>query len=193
MAVAWFTLIFFIFSGVFIKGKWLSIGSAARKNDKQQHIPIKNNKFVIISVLEDICNKQLSIKKLLLGRTNLSHIDVCFSFLCHWLNDIFLVYSHQFTITFLSKHMIVFLTLALATDPAVWSWMTVIKWGFIDLNTSSLSDPAPNWTHSSTAIEDANTRSSLVPINNNKLTALSSTTFQPFYSSQIPKENFLFV
>ena len=44
MAVAWFTLSIFIFSGVFIKGKWLSIGSAARKNDKQQHIPIKNNK-----------------------------------------------------------------------------------------------------------------------------------------------------
>ena len=176
----------------------MSLGKMTKNNTfqlkirRRRKLKEKNNKFVIISVLEDICNKQLSIKKLLLGKMNLPHIDVCFSLLCHWLNDIFLVYlpGLKFTITFLSKHMTVSLTLALATDPAVWSWMTVIKWGFIDLNTSSLSDPAPNWTHSSTAMEDANTRSSLVPINNNKLTSFPSTILQHFYWSQIPKENF---
>ena len=57
-----------------------------KENDKEQHILInnnkKNNKFVIISLLEDICNKQLSFKKLLLRRMSLSHIDVFFPAAC---------------------------------------------------------------------------------------------------------------
>ena len=70
----------YISSVVFIEGRWSLIGSAARKNDKEQHMLInnnnkkkaakENNKFVIISVLDDICNKQPSIKKLLKGRMN---------------------------------------------------------------------------------------------------------------------------
>lgn len=55
------------------------------------------------------------------------------------------------------------LTLALAAEAAVLSWMTVIKWGLIVLNTTWLSEPAPSWTHNSAAMDDANTRSSVVP------------------------------